>query len=64
MSLLKVENLVKTYRSGGVLFGDADSMAEQAEQFASLGVSELTVALPTLDDVLWFNENVISAEGS
>jgi alkanesulfonate monooxygenase SsuD/methylene tetrahydromethanopterin reductase-like flavin-dependent oxidoreductase (luciferase family) len=54
---------VTQWDAGGVLFGDAAAMAEQAAGFASLGVSELTVALTSLEDITWFSDEVIPAVG-
>jgi len=50
---------VTDWDAGGILFGDADTMAEQALLFRDAGVSELTVAFNHMDEVLWFDENVV-----
>lgn len=44
----------------GVLYGDADNMVEQAQRFAEAGVSELSVAIHSVDELVWFDENVIA----
>ena len=45
--------------ASGTLFGDASSMIEQARAFAELGVSELSLAMSNIEDIVWFNEKVI-----
>jgi len=46
--------------AAGVLFGDAAAMREQVRQFAAVGVSELSVAINGVDDLVWFSDNVIA----
>ena len=46
--------------AGGVLHGDATAMVEQARAFEALGVSELSLAMSSLDDIQWFSEEVIA----
>lgn len=46
------------WHADGVLYGDADHMAEQVRAFAAAGVVELSVTLSNMGDVEWFAENV------
>lgn len=50
---------VTQWDAGGVLYGDASAMVEQARAFETLGVAELSVALSNLDDIQWFSAEVI-----
>ena len=50
---------VTQWDAGGVLYGDADSMREQAAAFAALGVSELSVAMTSIDDIEWFSSEIV-----
>jgi alkanesulfonate monooxygenase SsuD/methylene tetrahydromethanopterin reductase-like flavin-dependent oxidoreductase (luciferase family) len=50
---------VTDWSASGVLHGDADAMAEQVMRFAEVGVCELGISFHSIDDVLWFDENVI-----
>jgi alkanesulfonate monooxygenase SsuD/methylene tetrahydromethanopterin reductase-like flavin-dependent oxidoreductase (luciferase family) len=49
--------------AGGILYGDADGVAEQALRFAEVGVTELGVALHHVDELHWFSEQVIERLG-
>ncbi|MDA0338837.1 MAG: LLM class flavin-dependent oxidoreductase [Proteobacteria bacterium] len=49
---------VTEWGTGGVLYGDGDSMCAQLEAFRDAGCSEVTVAASSLDDVLWLSEDV------
>lgn len=49
---------VTRWNAGGVLYGDGDSMVEQAQRFAAIGVGELTVSIGSRDDLEWFNAEV------
>jgi alkanesulfonate monooxygenase SsuD/methylene tetrahydromethanopterin reductase-like flavin-dependent oxidoreductase (luciferase family) len=51
---------VTDWSAGGVLHGDADAVAEQALRFQEAGVHELAVVLGGLDDLEWFDEQVIA----
>lgn len=51
---------VTRWDEGGVLHGDAQAMIEQARAFEALGVSELSVAVASRDDVTWFSDEVIA----
>jgi alkanesulfonate monooxygenase SsuD/methylene tetrahydromethanopterin reductase-like flavin-dependent oxidoreductase (luciferase family) len=51
---------VTDWDAGGVLYGDADGMAEQALRFAEIGVAELAVAIHDIEDLHWFSERVIA----
>jgi alkanesulfonate monooxygenase SsuD/methylene tetrahydromethanopterin reductase-like flavin-dependent oxidoreductase (luciferase family) len=48
------------WNASGVLRGDADEICGQVARFAEVGVSELTVALGSMDDMEWFNERVVA----
>lgn len=50
---------VTDWDAGGILYGDADTMAEQARAFAEAGVRELSVSFSQLEEVQWFDEHVI-----
>lgn len=50
---------VTDWGAGGILHGDADTMAEQARRFAEAGVQELSVSFNQLEEVHWFDQNVI-----
>jgi hypothetical protein len=51
---------VTEWDAGGILYGDADGVAEQALRFAEIGVTELGVAIHGADDLRWFSERVIA----
>ena len=51
---------VTDWNASGVLHGDADAMAEQALRFAEVGVGELGVSFGSLEDALWFDEEVVA----
>ncbi|MBT4161858.1 MAG: LLM class flavin-dependent oxidoreductase [Gammaproteobacteria bacterium] len=46
---------------GGVLFGEAAQIIEQIDGFKKAGVEELSVSLGTVEDVTWFDSEVLSA---
>ncbi|MCE7928419.1 MAG: LLM class flavin-dependent oxidoreductase [Chloroflexi bacterium CFX7] len=46
------------WHAEGVLYGDADQMAEQVQAFSAAGVEELSVTLANMADVAWFAEHV------
>jgi len=50
---------VTQWDAGGVLFGDGDAMAEQVLRFAEVGVTELSVAIHSAEELQWFSEEVI-----
>jgi alkanesulfonate monooxygenase SsuD/methylene tetrahydromethanopterin reductase-like flavin-dependent oxidoreductase (luciferase family) len=54
---------VTDWNASGVLHGDADAMLEQAQRFAEVGVSELSVSFGALEDALWFDAEVIARAG-
>jgi len=56
--------LVTDWDGGGVLFGDADGVAEQALRFREAGVTELSVVVGGVDDLRWFDECVIEKLGN
>lgn len=45
--------------AGGTLYGDASSMVGQVGAFSELGVSELSLAMSNIEDILWFSDAVI-----
>jgi alkanesulfonate monooxygenase SsuD/methylene tetrahydromethanopterin reductase-like flavin-dependent oxidoreductase (luciferase family) len=49
--------------AGGILFGDADAMTQQARRFAAVGVDELTVTISTMEDLKWFCAEVLPGIG-
>ncbi len=51
---------VTNWGADGVLYGDADGMAQQVLRFAEIGVMELTVAIHHIEELHWFSERVIS----
>jgi hypothetical protein len=51
---------VTDWDAGGILYGDADGMAEQVLRFAEVGVTEISVAIHDVDDLGWFSEEVIA----
>jgi alkanesulfonate monooxygenase SsuD/methylene tetrahydromethanopterin reductase-like flavin-dependent oxidoreductase (luciferase family) len=51
---------VTQWDADGILYGDADGVAEQALRFAEIGVSELGVAIHHVDELHWFSEHVIA----
>ena len=51
---------VTDWGADGILYGDADAVAEQAQRFAEVGVSELSVGIHGADDLAWFSERVIA----
>jgi alkanesulfonate monooxygenase SsuD/methylene tetrahydromethanopterin reductase-like flavin-dependent oxidoreductase (luciferase family) len=55
---------VTEWDASGILYGDADGIAEQALRFSEIGVTELSVAIHGVDDLHWFDENVIAREPS
>jgi alkanesulfonate monooxygenase SsuD/methylene tetrahydromethanopterin reductase-like flavin-dependent oxidoreductase (luciferase family) len=55
---------VTDWDAGGVLYGDADGIAEQSLRFAQVGVTELGVAIHHIDELRWFSERVIARVGS
>jgi hypothetical protein len=56
--------VVTDWDAGGILYGDADGIAEQALCFAEIGVTELGVAIHHVDELRWFSERVIARLGS
>ena len=50
---------VTQWDHSGVLYGDAGHMLDQIEVFKSVGVSEIVVSISSIEDALWFNENVL-----
>lgn len=46
------------WHAEGVLYGDAEQMAEQVLAFAAAGVEELSVTLASMADLAWFAERV------
>ena len=50
---------VTQWDHSGVLYGDAEHMLDQIEVFKSVGVSEIAVSISSIEDALWFNENVL-----
>tara|TARA_B100000029_G_scaffold104417_1_gene94953 strand:- start:1861 stop:2766 length:906 start_codon:yes stop_codon:yes gene_type:complete len=50
---------VTQWDHSGVLFGNAEHMLDQIEVFKSVGVSEIAVSISSIEDALWFNENVL-----
>jgi alkanesulfonate monooxygenase SsuD/methylene tetrahydromethanopterin reductase-like flavin-dependent oxidoreductase (luciferase family) len=55
---------VTDWDASGVLYGDADGVAEQALRFEEIGVTELGVAIHHVDELRWFSERVIARVGS
>lgn len=51
---------VTDWDAGGVLHGGADDMRDQALRFRDAGVSELCLSVNRMDEVLWFDEEVIA----
>jgi alkanesulfonate monooxygenase SsuD/methylene tetrahydromethanopterin reductase-like flavin-dependent oxidoreductase (luciferase family) len=51
---------VTDWDAGGILYGDADGIAEQVLRFAEVGVTEISVAIHDVDDLGWFSEEVIA----
>jgi alkanesulfonate monooxygenase SsuD/methylene tetrahydromethanopterin reductase-like flavin-dependent oxidoreductase (luciferase family) len=45
--------------AGGILFGDADDMVKQAQRFDQIGVDELTVTISSVEDMNWFDSEVL-----
>lgn len=54
---------VTDWGAGGVLYGDGDAMCEQLEGFANVGCSEVTVAVSSMEDIHWLDENVAQRAG-
>ncbi len=51
---------VTDWDAGGILYGDADGMAEQTLRFAEIGVSEIAVAIHDSEALHWFSDEVIA----
>jgi alkanesulfonate monooxygenase SsuD/methylene tetrahydromethanopterin reductase-like flavin-dependent oxidoreductase (luciferase family) len=51
---------VTDWDSGGILYGSADDMRDQALRFRDAGVSELCLSVHSMDEVTWFDEEVIA----
>lgn len=49
---------VTDWGAGGVLYGDGEAMVQQLGDFTKAGVSEVTVAVSSMDELVWLNENV------
>jgi alkanesulfonate monooxygenase SsuD/methylene tetrahydromethanopterin reductase-like flavin-dependent oxidoreductase (luciferase family) len=47
------------WNTGGVLFGDAAQVVEQAGKFKAAGVEELTVSLSSVEDMNWFASEIL-----
>jgi alkanesulfonate monooxygenase SsuD/methylene tetrahydromethanopterin reductase-like flavin-dependent oxidoreductase (luciferase family) len=51
---------VTEWSADGVLHGDAGAICDQVKRFEDVGVSELGVAIHSVDDLEWFGDRVIA----
>jgi alkanesulfonate monooxygenase SsuD/methylene tetrahydromethanopterin reductase-like flavin-dependent oxidoreductase (luciferase family) len=54
---------VTDWDAGGVLHGDADGMLEQLGRFAEVGCSEVTVAVSSIEQIRWLEQNLTGRVG-